>query len=89
MINERDWPKTSDGRDEFLCNYYGTTNISLAYIIWEDSTPKEGEETDWDDPLEQMIERAPHTITEADGAIIKHPTFVTNIARWVLTILPN
>ena len=25
-----------------------------------------------------MIERAPHTITEADGTIIKHPTFVTD-----------
>ena len=50
----------------------------MAYIIRKDSTPKEGEETDWDDPLEQMIERAPHTITEADGTIIKHPTFVTD-----------
>ena len=36
------------------------------------------EETDWDDPLEQMIERAPHTITEADDTIIKHPTYVTD-----------
>ena len=26
--------------------------------------------------MEQMIERAPHTITEANGTIIKHPTFV-------------
>ena len=25
-----------------------------------------------------MIERAPHTITEANGTIIKHPTFVTD-----------
>ena len=30
------------------------------------------------DPLEEMIERAPHTITEADGTIIKHPNFVTD-----------
>ena len=28
--------------------------------------------------LGQMIERVPHTITEADGTIIKHPTFVTD-----------
>ena len=41
-------------------------------------TPKEGEETDWDDPLEQMIERAPQTITVANGTIIKHPTFATD-----------
>ena len=78
MINERDWPKTFDGIDEFFHNCYVTTNIPLAYILRKDSAPKEGEEIDWDDPLEQMIERAPHTITEADGTIIKHPTFVTD-----------
>ena len=50
--------------------------IPLAYIIRKDSKPKEGEETDWDDPLEQLIERGPHTITEANGTIIKHPMFV-------------
>ena len=44
----------------------------------KETTPKEGEETDWDDPLEWMIERAPHTITEANGIITKHPTFVTD-----------
>ena len=42
----------------------------------KENTPKEGEETDWDEPLEQMIERAPHTITEPNGTITKHPTFV-------------
>ena len=78
MINERDWLKAFDGIDEFFCNCYGSTNIPLACIIRKDSTPKEGEETDWDDPLEQMIERAPHTITQADGTVIKHPTFVTD-----------
>ena len=64
MINERDWPKIFDGIDDFFHNCYGTTNIPLAYIIRKDSMPKEGEETDWDDPL--------------DGTIIKHPTFVTD-----------
>ena len=78
IINERDWPQTFDGMDEFFRKCYGRTSISLAYIIRKDTTPKEGEETDWDDPLEQMIERAPHTITEANGTIIKHSTFVTD-----------
>ena len=78
MINERDWPKTFDRIDEFFHTCYGTTNIPLAYIIRKDSTPTEGEETDWDDPLEQMIEIALHTITEADGTIIKHLNFVTD-----------
>ena len=76
MINERDWPKTFDGIDEFFRKGYGITSTPLAYIIRKDPTPKEGEDTYWDEPLEQMIERAPHTITEANGTIIKHPTFM-------------
>ena len=78
MINEKDCPKTFDGIDEIFRKCYGITSIPLAYIIRKDTTPKEGEETYWDDPLEHMIERAPHTITEANGTIIKHPTFVTD-----------
>ena len=35
MINERDWPKTSDGMDEFCKNCFGITSIPLAYIIQE------------------------------------------------------
>ena len=31
-----------------------------------------------DDPLEQMIERVPHTLTEVNDTIIKHHTFVTD-----------
>ena len=78
MINERDWPKTFDGIDEFFCKCCGITSILVAYIMRKDCIHKEGEETDLDDPLEQMIERAPHTITEANGTIIKHPTFMTD-----------
>ena len=32
----------------------------------------------WDDQLEQRIERAPHTITVANGTITKHLPFVTD-----------
>ena len=84
----RGWPKTFDGMDEFFCKWYGITSIPLAFIIKNDSTHKEGEQTDWDDPLEQMIERAPQTITEADGTIIKHPIFVTD-NKMLLTSLLN
>ena len=70
--------KDFDEIDEFFQRCYGITSIPFAYIIRKDSTPKEGEETTWDDPLGQMIERAPHTITEADGTIIKHPNLVTD-----------
>ena len=60
-----------------------TTVMGQPISLWptssgKTSTPKEGEENDWDNPLEQMIERATHTITQADGTIIKHPIFVTD-----------
>ena len=76
IINEKDCQKTFDGIHEFFSKCYGITSIPLSYIIRKDITPKEGVETDWDDPLEQMIERAPHTMTEANSTTIKHPSFV-------------
>ena len=78
MINERDWPKTFDGIDEFSHKCYRITSIHLAYIMRKDSTPKEKKDTDMDDPLEQMIERVPHTLTEVNDTIINHHTFVTD-----------
>ena len=75
IINERDCSKTFD---EFFRKCHVITSIPLAYIIRKDTSLKEGEETDWDDPLEQMTERDPHTITEANNTTMKHPTFVTD-----------
>ena len=72
MINERDWQNTFDGTDAFSHKCYGIISVHLAYIIRKDSTPKEKEDTDMDDPLEQMIERVPHTLTEVNDTIIKH-----------------
>ena len=60
LPNERDWMKTFDGIDEFFHKCYGITSIHLAYIIRKDSTPKENEDTDMYDPLEQMIESPSH-----------------------------
>ena len=87
MINERDWPKTFDGIDEFFRKCYWITSPPLAYIVRKDPTPKEGEETYWDDPFEQMIERAPHTITEANGTIIKHLGFVMDNKMLLISLL--
>ena len=62
MINERDWPKTlmelMNSSTSVMDNQY-----PFGLHHQERLHTKEGEETDWDDPLEQMIERAPHTIT--------------------------
>ena len=70
MINEKDWSKTLDGIDEFFRKCYGITSIPLVYIIRKDTTPKEGEETDWDDPLEPS--QRPMALSS------KNPTFVTD-----------
>ena len=78
MINERDWPNTFDGTDEFSHKCYGIISVHSAYIIRKDSTPEEKEDTDMDDPLGQMIERVPRTLTEVNDTIIKHHTFVTD-----------
>ena len=74
MIKERDWPKTFDGIDEFFCKCYGISSIPLAYIIRKDPHPRKGKK------MIGMIDdrESPHTLTEANGTIIKHPTFVTD-----------
>ena len=69
------------------CDASISVNTSLAYIIRKDSTPMEGEETAWDDPWDQIIERVSYTITEADGTIIKHPTFMTDNKMFLTSLL--
>ena len=36
----------------------------------------EGEEDTWDDPLDQMIDRAPHFIPQVGANPERHPTFI-------------
>ena len=47
-------------------------------FLWHTSSGKERDDTAWDVPFEKMIQRAPHTIAEAGGTIIKHSTFATD-----------
>ena len=72
----RETGQTFDGIHEFFHKCYGITSIPLASSSGKTPHPRKGKKLT--NPLEQMIERAPHTFTEADGTIIKHPTFVTD-----------
>ena len=40
--------------------------------------PMEGEEDTWDDPLDQMIDRAPHFISQVGANPARHPTFIVD-----------
>ena len=52
------------------------TNIPLAYTMRVHVEPMEGEEDNWDDPLDQMIDRAPHFIPQLGANPARHPTFI-------------
>ena len=60
-----------------------TSVMGSQVSIWPTSSGKtqhrrKREDTDMDDPLEQMIQRVPHTLTEVNDTIINHHTFVTD-----------
>ena len=78
MIDDRNWPRTFDAIDEYFQNLFGMTNIPLMYITREHVEPMEGEEDTWDDPLDQMIDRAPHFIPQVGANPARHPTFIVD-----------
>ena len=77
-IDDRNWPRTFDAIDEYFRNSFGMTNIPLTYIMREHVKPMEGEEHTWDDPLDQMIDRAPHFIPQVGANPPRHPTFIVD-----------
>ena len=51
----------------------------LLFVARDDEAPRPGGEGEWDDPLAQMIDRAPHWIPAGGGAsATQHPNFVIN-----------
>ena len=64
-INTKDWPKTMEAIEEYLCAYLGETGIPLAYVIHktvdvpEDPDPP----TSYPSIQDEMIARAPHNDT--------------------------
>ena len=78
MIDDLNWPRTFDVIDEYFWNSFGMANISLAYVTREHVKPMEGEEDTWDDPLDQMIDEAPHCIPQVGANPARHPTFIVD-----------
>ena len=78
MIDDRNWPRTFDAIDEYFWNSFSMTNIPLVYVMREHVEPMEGEEDTWDDPLDQMIDRAPHFIPQVGANPTRHPTFIVD-----------
>ena len=76
MIDDRNWPRSFDAIDEYFRNAFVMTNIPLAYVTREHIKPMEGEEDNWDDPLDQMIDQAPHFIPKVGANPARHPTFI-------------
>ena len=76
MIDDRNWPRTFDAINEYFRNLFSMTNIPLAYVTREHVELMEGEEDAWDDPLDQMIDRAPHFIPQVGANPARHPTFI-------------
>ena len=64
--------------DEYFRNSFGMTNNPLAYVTREQVKPMEGEEDTWDDPLDQMVDWAPHFISQVGANPARHPTFIVD-----------
>jgi hypothetical protein len=62
LINEKDWPKTIDGLQEYLRSCLGVTKIPLAYVIRDTMIPPAAAvdvATNYATPQDEMIARAP------------------------------
>ena len=70
---------------EYFCNTYGITKIPL---LREQEAPMDEPEGHWEDPMMQMINRAPHRIPAAGGGggggggggvgAVCHPSYVVD-----------
>ena len=78
MIDDRNWPRTFNVINEYFRNSFGMTNIPLVYVTREHVELMEGEEDTWDDPLDQMIDRAPKIIPQVGANPARHPTFIVD-----------
>ena len=68
IIDEKDWPRTMDALREYFCNTYGITKIPLLYVVREEEASRDEPEGHCEDPMMQMIDRAPHWTPAAGGA---------------------
>ena len=67
VIDDKDWPRTMDALHEYFRNTYSITKIPLLYMVCEQEAPMDEPKGHWEDPMMQMIDRAPHWIAAAGG----------------------
>ena len=60
VINDKDWPRMMDALHKYFRNTYGITRIPLLYVAREQEAHMDAPEGYWEDPMMQMIDRAPH-----------------------------
>ena len=79
-INAKDWPKTMETIDEYLRSYLGERKIPLAYVIRKNTAIPDGADPSTNYPTiqDEMIARAPHMMTAADGTAIPDPIYLVN-----------
>jgi ribosomal protein S13 len=78
-INAKDWPKTMESIHEYLRSYLGDRKIPLAYVIRKDqAVPATDPGNGYATVQDEMIARAKHYTTNADGTKVDDPAYVTN-----------
>ena len=80
-INEKDWPKTMDAIKEWLRGCLGVTKIPLAYVIRENPLPGNDEENSFPMRQDELIRRAPHSTTNANGNVEPNATFLSDRSK--------
>ena len=74
-----------DALREYFHNTYGITKIPLLYVVCKQEAPMDEPEGHWEDPLMQMIDRAPHWVLAAQGVgAVHHPSYMVD-NKMVLT----
>ena len=79
-IDEKNWVKTMEAMEEWLCLIPGERKLPLAYVIRKDIALPEGEDPAEDYPsfTDEMVRRAPIGTLNPDGTVTYHPTFRVN-----------
>ena len=79
-IDEKNWAKTMEAKDEWLRLIPGERHLPLAYVIQKDIGLPEEEDPPESYPsiTDEMVRRAPIRIMNPDGTITYHPTFRVN-----------
>ena len=73
VIDDKDWPRMMDALCEYFRNTYGVTKIPLLYVVREIEATMDEPESHWEDPMMQMIDRAPHWVPAAGGRCSPSP----------------